>query len=747
MRTTVRLATSMVAVLVAGFQAGATTEIFNLDFTDGTIHSWTLDNGPIVTNTTGRDAWTRATTINDNSDNTGSLNIYSYRGQTRGISTALSSGFTAGTRYTLSVIAKRNYANSNPQNQRVAIAVTQADAGTGSYLMDNSGGTTDHVYQPVVTNAAGASVTNVLLKTFSPLSADWQTVAGTFVYNASLGTDVVVQVQGWHVGGNVDGSSAAIFVDDLILSDNRAPAFSTNLVVAPTGYLYVAYSEAIDGFAPDIEGDGRTFAKDPGDTSWVNVSPAGLVTGTPDSAGTNDVTVYVWDDFGSVTNSTVLRIVVSDENLAPTWFPSSFEMGYVAVGQSYSDSLAGRTLDLNGDPLTYAEVGSGPTWLMIGSGGGISGTPGAGDLGTNSWSVAVSDGDLSTTSSFEVVVMEGTQVYEETFSPYVEMAGNFNNTTGGPTFAWVDSELQAGMWAHVWSTNTDYFNTWDVEGLTDVLEFTDATSTAAQGVGTFIPESTFGGIKGRYVLTYSVVAKDYYGTTDTVVGARIYEASRGANATADSDYYLVLEAANIWDLKVNKTAGSDAYVSPVVALEVLASVGKTLGARTLEFDYSGTNDVVLLIGSSSVSGRARAAIDNVRVFKLPVNYMEWETGYGLTEGAYGDDDDDGVDNITEFGLGLDPTVPGGVDDGALPALSRDGSSLVYVVAQRNNDASLVFNLLTTGNLVYGPWSTNNAPADYTVSGTGTVGSFDYVTNVIDTTDGAKFVKPVVTQTP
>ena len=181
--------------------------------------------------------------------------------------------------------------------------------------------------------------------------------------------------------------------------------------------------------------------------------------------------------------------------------------------------------------------------------------------------------------------------------------------------------------------------------------------------------------------------------------------------------------------------------------ENLGSVGKTVGARTLEFDYSGTNDVALIIGASSGSGRARAAIDHVRVFKLPANYAEWETGYGLLLGKYGDDDEDGVDNITEFGLGLDPTVDGGVDDGALPELSDNGSVLTYVVAQRNNDASLVFNLITTDNLVFGPWSTNNAPADYTIAGTETVGTFDYVTNLIDTASGQKFVKPMVTEAP
>lgn len=739
MNKTNRLPVLLVALFAAIVHVEATTELFNLNFDDD-LSGFAASDAPIVPTVIPNDIWTKSIGHVDGVSVDGYVvgRAYMFNGNVRGLSISLSSGFTPGTRYTLSARARKFYGGNN---QRVVIAATQASAGTsGDYLMDNLYNGTDEAYQPVVVNSGDASVSNVLLKTLN-VDSTWKTVADTFVYDGSLGPDVAVQIQFFDTSGTTDG---AIYYDDFILSDNRAPQFSTSLIEAPTGYVGVAYSLALSGYASDLEGDPTTYEKDAGDTSWINISSSGLVTGTPDVAGTNTVTVYAWDNLGE-TNSATLRIVVSNVNLPPSWAVSGgFDMGYAAVSQPVSDSLATRAIDLNGEPITYSEVGSGPAWLTIGSGGAISGTPDIGDIGTNSWSVAISDGELSSTSSFEIVVIEGVQVYEESFSPSVDLAGSFNNTIGGALFAYVTTEVQEGMWAHTFSTNSDSFNLWDNIGLADVLEFAEnGAGTKAEGVGTFIPESALGGQAGRYVLTYSFVAKDYYGA-ESRVGARIFEAARGSNLSSSNDYFLGLQGDFVFNLGVGAPAGSDAYVSPLLASDAVSSA---LGYRSLEFTYSGTNDVVLIFGTSSPDGRARAAIDNVRVFKLPLNYDEWESGYGLLLGKQGDDDGDGVDNLTEFGLGLDPTEKGGLDDGMLPRFYDNGSGLIYVMAQRNSYAPLEFKLLTRDNLLFGAWSTNNVPTDYTVIGSETIGSFDFVTNLIDTTAEHKFIKPLVTESP
>jgi len=60
-------------------------------------------------------------------------------------------------------------------------------------------------------------------------------------------------------------------------------------------------------------------------------------------------------------------------------------------GQAYSDSIGSNASDLDSDPMTFAKT-SGPTWLSVASNGALTGTPGAADVGTNSFTVSVSDG-------------------------------------------------------------------------------------------------------------------------------------------------------------------------------------------------------------------------------------------------------------------------------------------------------------------------------------------------------------------
>ena len=70
----------------------------------------------------------------------------------------------------------------------------------------------------------------------------------------------------------------------------------------------------------------------------------------------------------------------------------------------FEGSLAGDAFDVNGDPLTFGD-GGGPGWLTIATNGNLTGTPTAGDLGTNTWTVTVDDGTGGSDSATLVIIV------------------------------------------------------------------------------------------------------------------------------------------------------------------------------------------------------------------------------------------------------------------------------------------------------------------------------------------------------
>jgi hypothetical protein len=121
-------------------------------------------------------------------------------------------------------------------------------------------------------------------------------------------------------------------------------------------------------------------------------------------------------------------------------------------------------------------------------------------------------------------------------------------------------------------------------------------------------------------------------------------------------------------------------------------------------------------------------------------YDSWAAGYPtMTNGSpQVDFDNDGLINLYEYGLGGNPT--NGFVDGEIPTFGTAAGMLEYIHAQRTDDASLSYYLELTGDLVFPGWTN----AGYTVTGTNiTVGTFDYVTNQIPTTDPKKFIRLII----
>ncbi len=76
---------------------------------------------------------------------------------------------------------------------------------------------------------------------------------------------------------------------------------------------------------------------------------------------------------------------------APSFATNSLAAAGAAQGVPYQGTLAGLATDPDGDPMSFSR-GSGPAWLNVATNGALSGTPQSTDLGTNTWTVQVTDG-------------------------------------------------------------------------------------------------------------------------------------------------------------------------------------------------------------------------------------------------------------------------------------------------------------------------------------------------------------------
>ncbi|MFM8357323.1 MAG: LamG-like jellyroll fold domain-containing protein, partial [Verrucomicrobiota bacterium] len=79
--------------------------------------------------------------------------------------------------------------------------------------------------------------------------------------------------------------------------------------------------------------------------------------------------------------------------VAPSWSSSTLNRAQAVVDAAYSASLAASASDANqlaGDTLAFGKV-SGPAWLSVSAAGALSGTPSSSDVGTNLFTVRVTD--------------------------------------------------------------------------------------------------------------------------------------------------------------------------------------------------------------------------------------------------------------------------------------------------------------------------------------------------------------------
>jgi hypothetical protein len=107
-------------------------------------------------------------------------------------------------------------------------------------------------------------------------------------------------------------------------------------------------------------------------------------------------------------------------------------------GLYYAGTIAGSATDPNGGTLTYSKV-SGPAWLQVAADGTFSGTPGAANVGLNSFTVRVNDPvPISDEATLNILVTPGsdaTGLFAFENNTLNSTGSNHGTATGSPAYA------------------------------------------------------------------------------------------------------------------------------------------------------------------------------------------------------------------------------------------------------------------------------------------------------------------------
>ncbi|MGZ9899180.1 Ig-like domain-containing protein [Shewanella gaetbuli] len=392
--------------------------------------------------------------------------------------------------------------------------------------------------------------------------------AGSTAFAAILDNGEIITWGNPADGGDSSGLDDEFYESTPVFSDccaaptpppaNNAPVFDA--VVDFTSFSGSNFSYQI--LASDVDGDSLSYEL-VNAPLWMNVdATTGEISGYLVKADVGSYAFKVLISDGTDIVESVGRYVGVNPNSAPT-IDAVIEM-IVEVGQPFSHQVMAS--DVDNDTLTYALVGA-PQWMTIDSATGeITGTMTTGDFGDYSFTVTVSDDDVTTQDMGELSSLIRTNYQGNKF---IELQAEYTT----PVLSEVTANVQ--------STQTMPF--------TEYVAYNDYTLELQNGVitlanGTFTPiESLIVYINGEDTptkLTFSPVIDPYTSANLTIPGLISIEKVVDYNQKL---LYLPVVRLENWSYSCD---GVDAcYTSPNIGAE------RTTFERTLSYIHDFSNQV------------------------------------------------------------------------------------------------------------------------------------------------------------
>lgn len=174
------------------------------------------------------------------------------------------------------------------------------------------------------------------------------------------------------------------------------------------------WTKILDGFATALAGD-------PGDDNHIAALLGDHIVWTADGGQIwssiplpphPDVRVIAFHGgilLAGTNGGGIFRVETGWDSTAPGFSSSNLTRPSVVFNESYRRSLAGSAVSPLGSPLVYSKKG-GPEWLSVSSGGLLTGTPGAADVGPNTFQIQVADANgASSKATLRIDILKASQ--------------------------------------------------------------------------------------------------------------------------------------------------------------------------------------------------------------------------------------------------------------------------------------------------------------------------------------------------
>ena len=246
---------------------------------------------------------------------------------------------------------------------------------------------------------------------------------------------------------------------------------------------------------------------------------------------------------------TATQIAALQTNLPPQFATSLITGTNATPGQAYAGSLAGAATDPNpGDTLTYSKA-SGSSWLLVAANGTITGTPGAGDAGTNNFTVRVTD--TAGAGAFALLTIKVNGLLNPGFEVPATSTYIYNPSGGGWTFT-----AQSGANGSGVTANNSAFSS----GNTNAPEgaqcaFLQGISTISQAVSGFI-------LGAKYNVTFAAAQRAY----SSANGGQTWQVR--IDGTIIGTFIPLANATNYVDYTTNFTATATTHTLRFVGTDL-----------------------------------------------------------------------------------------------------------------------------------------------------------------------------------